>query len=157
MRGAAMVFVMGLGTFLRAVLSGSAGIALENMALRHQLLVLQRSAGRPRLARRDRIFWVWRSRLWASGRSSLVTVQPATVLTWHRQGFQLCWRWKSRPNPVGRPRLDAELRGVIRRMKRENPTEPGACRSSLLDRRPSGSPSPPDHAEQPQSADADAG
>jgi hypothetical protein len=54
--GAAMVLVMGFGTFLHAVFSGSAAIALENMALRHQLLVLQRSAGRPRLAQRDRIF-----------------------------------------------------------------------------------------------------
>ena len=82
-----MVLVMGLGTFLRAVFSGSAAIALENMALRHQLLVLQRSAGRPRLAQGDRIFWVWLSRLWASWRSSLVIVQPATVLAWHRQDF----------------------------------------------------------------------
>jgi putative transposase len=117
-----MVLVMGLGTFLRAVFSGSAAIARENMALRQQLLVLQRSAGRPRLAQGDRIFWVWLSRLWASWRSSLVIVQPATVLAWHRKGFRLYWRWKSRPNPVGRPTLDAELRDLIQRMARENPT-----------------------------------
>ena len=49
-------------------------------------------------------------------------MQPATVLAWHRQGFRLYWRWKSRPNLVGRPRLDAELRALIRRMARENPT-----------------------------------
>jgi putative transposase len=49
-------------------------------------------------------------------------VQPATVLAWHRQGFQLYWRCKSRTNPVGRPRLDPELRHLIRRMARENPT-----------------------------------
>jgi putative transposase len=49
-------------------------------------------------------------------------VQPATVLAWHRKGFRLYWRWKSRPNPVGRPRLDAELRDLVRRMARENPT-----------------------------------
>jgi hypothetical protein len=55
-------------------------------------------------------------------RSTLAIVQPATVLAWHRQGFRLFWRWKSRPNPVGRPRLDAELRDLIRRMARENPT-----------------------------------
>ena len=109
-------------TFLRAVFFGSAAIALENMALRHQLLILQRSVGRPRLARWDRVFWVWLSRLWASWRSSLVIVQPATVLAWHRQGFRLYWRWKSEPNPVGRPKLDAELRTLIRRMARENST-----------------------------------
>jgi hypothetical protein len=44
------------------------------------------------------------------------------VLAWHRQSFQLYWRWKSRPNPVGRPKLDAEIRDLIRRMAKENPT-----------------------------------
>ena len=117
-----MIVVIGLWTFLRAWLLGSTTIALENLALRHQLLVLQRSVVRPRLSRWDRILWVWLSRLWASWRSSLVIVQPATVLAWHRQGFQLYWRWKSRAKPVGRPRLDPELRQLIRRMARENPT-----------------------------------
>ena len=117
-----MILVSSLWTFCRAVLFGSAAIALENLALRHQLLVLQRSVVRPRLPRWDRVFWVWFSRVWASWRSSLVIVQPATVLTWHRQGFRLYWRWKSRPNPVGRPKLDAEIRRLIRRMARENPT-----------------------------------
>ena len=111
-----------LWTFLRALSTGAAGVALENLALRHQLLVLQRSVGRPRLSRWDRIFWVWLSRLWAGWRTTLVIVRPATVLAWHRRGFQLYWRWKSRPTPVGRPRLDAELRTLIRRMARENPT-----------------------------------
>ena len=117
-----MVLVVGVWTFLRAVLVGSAAIALENLALRHQLRVLQRSGRRPRLARGDRVLWVWLCRAWAGWRSSLVIVQPATVLAWHRRGFQLYWRWKSRPNPVGRPRLDPELRDLIRRMARENPT-----------------------------------
>src|SRR6516225_7562778 len=117
-----MLFVIGVWTFLRALLLGSAAIALENLALRHQLLVLQRSVRRPRLARSDRVLWVWLSRVWAGWRSSLVIVQPATVLAWHRRGFQLYWRWKSGPNPVGRPKLAAELRHLIRRMARENPT-----------------------------------
>ena len=117
-----MVLVVGVWTFLRAWLFGSAAIALENLALRHQLRVLQRSGRRPRLARWDRVLWVWLCRVWAGWRSSLVIVQPATVLAWHRQGFPLYWRWKSRPNPVGRPRLDPELRDLIRRMARENPT-----------------------------------
>ena len=117
-----MVLVVGVWTVLRALLFGSAAGALENLALRHQLRVLQRSVRRPRLARWDRILWVWLCRVWAGWRSSLVIVQPATVLAWHRRGFQLYWRWKSRPNPVGRPRLDPELRDLIRRMARENPT-----------------------------------
>ena len=82
-----MMLVMGFWTFVRALLFGSAAIALENLALRHQLAVLQRSDRRPRLSRWDRILWVWLSRLWTSWRSSLVIVQPATVLAWHRQDF----------------------------------------------------------------------
>ena len=120
--GVTMLLAPALWTFLRALSTGAAGVALENLALRHQLLVLQRSVGRPRLSRWDRIFWVCLSRLWAGWRTTLVIVRPATVLAWHRRGFQLYWRWKSRPNPVGRPRLDAELRTLIRRMARENPT-----------------------------------
>jgi len=117
-----MIPLFALSTFLRALLFGSTAIALENVALRHQLAVLQRSVRRPRLTRWDRIFWVWLSRCWAGWRSSLLIVQPATVLAWHRRGFQLYWRWKSRTSPVGRPRLDAEIRHLIRRMARENLT-----------------------------------
>jgi putative transposase len=117
-----MLFVIGLWTFLRALLLGSAVIALENLALRHQLAVLQRSVSRPRLARSDRILWVWLSRLWTGWRSSLAIVQPATVLAWHCRGFQLYWRWKSRAPSVGRPRLHPELCHLIRRMARENAT-----------------------------------
>ena len=99
-----MLFVIGVWTFLRALLLGSAAIALENLA--------------PPLclARWDRVLWVWLCRVWAGWRSSLVIVQPATVLAWHRQGFQLYWQWKSRPNSVGRPKLDAEIRHPIHRM-----------------------------------------
>ena len=122
MPGCPMLFVIGLWTFLRALLFGSAAIALENLALRHQLGVLQRSVRRPRLSRWDRILWVWLSRVWMGWRSSLVIVQPATVLAWHRRGFRLYWRWKSRPNPGGRPKLDPEIRHLIHRMARDNPT-----------------------------------
>ncbi len=117
-----MIVGIGLWTFLRALFTGASAVALENLALRHQLMVLQRSGGRPHLARWDRVLWVWLSRVWAGWRSSLVIVQPATVLAWHRQGFQLYWRWKSKTHPGGRPRLDAEIRHLIRRMARENPT-----------------------------------
>jgi putative transposase len=117
-----MLIVIGLWTFLRVMFCGSATIALENLALRHQLAVLQRSDLRPRLSRWDRILCVWLSHLWTSWRSSLVIVQPATVLAWHRQGFQLYWRWRSTATRPGRPRLDAEIRHLIRRMARDNPT-----------------------------------
>src|SRR5262249_21900251 len=54
--------------------------------------------------------------------STLVIVQPATVLAWHRRGFQLYWRWKSRRRPGGRPPIAQVFRNLIRRMSSENPT-----------------------------------
>jgi hypothetical protein len=110
-----MIFV-----FLRAVFRRQAALAAENLALRQQLAVLEHKSNRPRLRKRDRIFWVWLSRLWAGWRSVLVIVQPDTVARWHRDGFRLYWRWKSRAAKVGRPRIDAEIRKLIRRMCREN-------------------------------------
>ena len=103
------------------LLRSHTGLLAENMALRHQLSVLQRTARRPRLKARDRIFWVWLSRIWTDWRSALVIVKPETVITWHRQGFKLYWRWKSRAGKPGRPRVDPEIRELIRRMSRENP------------------------------------
>src|SRR5215475_4008884 len=116
-----MILVLGVRAFVRALLINSAAVSLENVALRHQLSVLQRSVRRPRFRRRDRIFWLWLARLWSGWRASLVIVQPATVLAWHRQGFRLYWRWKSRSAPLGRPPIDAEIRDLIRRMAGDNP------------------------------------
>src|SRR3989442_8075991 len=104
-----MILVLGVWAFVRAVLVNSAAVSLENVVLRHQLAVLQRSVGRPRLRRRDRLFWVALSQLWAGWRASLVIVQAATVLAWHRQGFRLYWRWKSRRRSAGRDRKSTRL------------------------------------------------
>ena len=60
-----MGIVSGIVFFVRALLSDRAAIAAENLAPRHQLGALQRSVKRPRLRQRDRILWVWLSRLWA--------------------------------------------------------------------------------------------
>ena len=83
-----MIVVLAVWAFVRALLVNSATVSLENVALRHQLAVLQRSVRRPRLRRRYRIFWICLSRLWARWRSSLVILQPATVLAWHRQSYR---------------------------------------------------------------------
>jgi putative transposase len=106
---------------LQLLLQSRAALAAENLALRQQVAVLQRSVKRPRLDRRDRIFWVWLSRLWRGWRSTLIVIQPETVIRWHRPGFRLYWRWRSRGR-CGRPKLDAEIRALIRRMSRDNPT-----------------------------------
>jgi putative transposase len=94
----------------------------EILALRHQLLVLQRSnrGNRPRLSLVDRIVWVWLSRLWSGWQSALVVVKPETVIAWHRKGFRLYWRWRSR-HPQGRPSVSREVIGLIRKMSLANP------------------------------------
>ena len=105
---------------LKILFAPRSEIVLENIALRQQISVLSRRSKRPRLRCRDRVFWVWLSRLWARWRSSLIIVKPDTVARWHRQGWHLYWRWKSR-RKSGRPRSDAELRELIQTMVRENP------------------------------------
>jgi putative transposase len=107
--------------FLRALMAGRTELAAENVALRHQLAVLQRSVKRPKLRKRDPVFWVWLSRLWTDWRSALAIVQPATVIKWHRQGFRLYWRRKAR-RKAGRPQVARKIRDLIRRISRENPT-----------------------------------
>ncbi len=94
-------------------------LAIENLALRQQLAVLKHRHPRPRLTDADRLFWVVMSQIWVDWRESLHIVQPETVVRWHRQGFRYYWRWKSRPR--GRPRIDPEIRYLIRRMCRANP------------------------------------
>jgi hypothetical protein len=106
---------------VRILFASRAALLAENLALRQQLTVLQHSIPRPKLSCRDRIFWVWLSRVWAGWRSALVIVQPDTVVGWHRQGFRLYWRWKSRRRKDGRPAVSRELRDLIRRMASANP------------------------------------
>ena len=67
-------------------------------------------------------FWAILSGIWKIWRSALLIVQPDTVIRWHRTGFRLFWRWKSRSGKVGRPKTDLEIRRLIRRMSRENPS-----------------------------------
>src|SRR5580692_95642 len=94
-------------------------VELENLALLHQLHVLHRQRpGRPRLFTIDRLLWVWLYRLWPRCLDTLVLVKPATVVQWHRQGFRLFWRWRSRS---GRPPVDREGRDLIRQMNTANP------------------------------------
>ena len=52
----------------------------------------------------------------------LIVVKPETVAGWHRAGFKTYWRWKSRKEKPGRPRIDPEARQLIRRMAAENPS-----------------------------------
>ena len=107
---------------LSSIFHSRAALGLENLALRHQIGILQRSARkRPKLTSVDRLLWVWLSRLWRSWRSALAIVKPETVLAWHRAGFRLFWTWKVRRGQPGRPVISREVRDLVRKMGRENP------------------------------------
>ncbi len=93
-------------------------LATENLLLRQQLAVLKQRHPRPRLTDADRLFWATLSATWSDWRESLHIVRPETVIRWHRQGFRYYWRWKSRHR--GRPRVDPQVRELIRRMCRAN-------------------------------------
>jgi putative transposase len=94
----------------------------EILALRHQLLLLQRTNKdrRLRLNASDRFLWVWLSQMWSGWRSALLIVKPDTVIAWHRQGFRLYWKWKSR-HPQGRPTISREVTDLIRKMSLADP------------------------------------
>jgi len=100
---------------------GRKELALEVLALRQQVLILQRKRPKPRVTLGDRLFWMTLSRVWDGWRRSLILFQPKTVVAWQRAGFRLYWRWKSRQK-AGRPTLDPETVELIRKMWRENPT-----------------------------------
>ena len=107
---------------LLASFRSRAELQAEIAAPHHQLGALhRRSAVRSRLQPSDRVFWVWLSRLWSNWRRALVIIQPQTVLAWHRCGFRLYWRWKSRQRGPGRPKVSPEVRALIRKMSLSNP------------------------------------
>ena len=91
----------------------------ENALLRHQLGILHRQVKRPQLTKGDRVgllFWASRLSHW---RQALLIVKPETLLRWHREGFRLFWRWKTRARKV-RPRLPQPTIDLIRRMATDN-------------------------------------
>ena len=94
-------------------------LELELISLRHQVSVLRRQhRGRIRLFCTDKFLWVWLYRVWPQVLNAMVLVKPATVVQWHRQGFRLYWRWRSRR--LGRPKTSAEIRDLIRKMSLAN-------------------------------------
>jgi len=105
----------------RSSLKPQRELALQNLALRQQLAILRRKTKRPKLTKTDRVFWVALCGLWPDWQSALILVKPETVIRWHRKGFRLYWTRKSR-NRGGRPPIDSQIRTLIRRMARENPT-----------------------------------
>jgi hypothetical protein len=106
--------------FLMSLLKSRRRLEAEVVVLRHQLNVLRRAApSKLRLASTDRLILVWLYRLFPSIIDAVAVVKPATVVRWHRGGFRLYWRWKSRSRG-GRPKIPGEIRRLIREMSLAN-------------------------------------
>jgi len=118
-----------LRSWLRVFFRTCRDTALEILALRHQVAVLKRQRSRPPLNSVDRLFWTTLRRIWSRWADVLLIVKPETVVGWHRAGFRLYWRWRSRPRG-GRPKISDEVRGLIRRLAEENP-DWGAQKSTV--------------------------
>src|SRR3954451_18319035 len=117
--------MIGLLCFALAVLASpfksNFRLEAENALLRHQLIVLRRRLhGRVRLTNNDRWFFIQLYRWFPSILKVLIIIRPETLVRWHRAGFRCYSRWKSLRRG-GRPRVDTELRVLIRRMSVENP------------------------------------
>jgi transposase InsO family protein len=105
-----------LGMFVADLFKSRARLGAENLFLRHQLTIALRQApSRLRLRGSDRALLIRVTQLWPG-----LLGAAETILRWHRAGFKVFWRWKSR-NRVGRPKIDRGLRDLIQRMSRENP------------------------------------
>lgn len=138
-------FFQGFLAFFSAFFRSRHNLSLEIIALRQQLGVLKRKHPRPRLRVGDRVFWILLRQLWPAWSNALTIVKPETVIAWHRAGSRPFWRIRSRTKSFGRPRIEAEVRAIIRQMAKENPMW-GAPRihGELLKRRiPTRSPADP--------------
>ena len=112
-----------LRTMISTVLTATrsrADLLVEIAALRQQIEVYRRQVRRPKIQRRDRMFWIWLQRHWRGWKRALVIVQPETVLRWHRVGYRAYWRWKSKGKP-GRPRIRRQHIEFIRRISSDHP------------------------------------
>ena len=116
--------------FVKLSLQPNRALVAENLFLRKQLaLYLERKVKPSRAKAATKLTLVLLSKLfpWPE---ALTIVKPDTFFRWHRKGFRLFWRWKSKPR--GRPRVPAQLRQLILEMANENPT--GVRRALLLNR-----------------------
>jgi hypothetical protein len=116
-----VAFLTQLLLAIRSRFTSRARLEADNLFLRQQLVILRRKSPTcVRLWNVDRLLLVWLYRLYPSPLDAIIIVQPETVLRRHRRGFRAHWCWKSR-HVGGRPRINSDIRALIRRMSGENP------------------------------------
>ena len=118
-RWSVLSLVLALIAAARVFFQSRTDIAVEVLALRQQVAVLKRKRPRPPWHPLDRLFWTVLRATWSRWKDALLVVKPETVVGWHRAGFRLYWRRKSRARG-GRPRITPEIRVLIRRLAQEN-------------------------------------
>jgi putative transposase len=94
-------------------------LIVQNELLRQQLIVLQRQVKRPRLTPADRLWFLLLANRLSHWKEAWLIFQPDTLLCWHRQGFRLFWKFKSR-NRGGHPTISPETIALIQQMVKEN-------------------------------------
>lgn len=115
-----LIFLVSLGArALRAICRRRADLVIENLALRQQVAALKKERPRPPLEDVDRAFWVALRESWPAWASRLVIVKADTVAEWNRARFRRYWTRISSTRYPGRPRLAAEIRGLIQVMAQD--------------------------------------
>ena len=115
-----LIFLISLGArAIRAMCRRRADLVIENLALRQQVTALKKERPRPPLHDTDRAFWVALRSSWPAWASRLVIVNADTVARWNRDRFRRYWTRISRRRYPGRPRIDAEIRHLIRTMSQD--------------------------------------
>ena len=109
-------FLVNLLNFIKS----HAQLQIENAYLHKQIEILIRSKNKVKLRKSDKIFMTIIMKLLSNWKKNLFVVKPETVIKWHRQGFKLFWKWKSRNNS-GRPKIDPRIRALIHQLAKENP------------------------------------
>ena len=105
---------------IRSLSKSEYDLRIENLVLRQQLAVFKEKRPRPRIKDPDQAFWVVLRGTWPKWTNALILVRPETVAKWHRKGFRLFWKWKSKKRRPGRPRVSKEIRDLILKMASEN-------------------------------------
>jgi hypothetical protein len=105
--------------FFRKSIINKTQLILENIFLRKQLKIYQRSNPKVKIKKTDRLFFKLIKELIINWRKQLFVVKPETVIKWHRSAFKFYWRWKSKLKG-GRPKVSREVIALIKKMANEN-------------------------------------